>query len=30
VLDMSRRIERLKADIAEIQDKIRLLDEKLA
>lgn len=30
VRDMSRRIERLKADIAEIQDKIRLLDEKLA
>ena len=30
VRDMSRRIERLKADIAEIQEKIKLVDEKLA
>ncbi len=30
VRDMSRRIERLKTDIAEIQDKIRLVDEKLS
>jgi len=27
---MSRRIERLKADIAEIQEKIKLVDEKIS